>query len=98
MLDAVLVVIDDAGGHALVIGQDLAHPAMGLELDAGADRMRPIGDVGGGLRALRAGWRAMTEIDAACPALIIRRCARRVRRPPVPAELVHGLADQRAGK
>ena len=40
----------------------------------------------------------MAEIDAARPALIIHRGDRGVRRPPVPAELVHGLADQRAGK
>jgi len=37
----------------------------------------------------------MAEIDAARPALVIHGRHRRVRRPPVPAELVHGLADQR---
>ena len=65
LLDAVLVVIDDARGHAVLVGQDLAHAAMGLELDAGADRVRPIGNVGRGFCALRAGRRAMAEIDAA---------------------------------
>ena len=40
----------------------------------------------------------MAEIDAARPALVIHCRDRRVRRPPVPAELVHGLADQRAGE
>ena len=68
-----------------------------LQLDAGADRVRPIGDVGRGLRALRAGRRAMAEIDAARPALVVHRRNGGVRRPPVPAELVHGLADHRAG-
>ena len=82
----------------MLVGQDLAHAAMGLELDAGADRVRPIGDVGRGFGALRAGRRAMAEIDAARPALVIHRRDRGVRRPPVPAELVHGLADQRAGE
>ena len=82
----------------MLVGQDLPHPAMGLELDTGADCVRPVGDVGRRFRALRAGRRAMAEIDAARPALIIHRGDRGVRRPPVPAELVHGLADQRAGK
>ena len=47
---------------------------------------------------MRAGRRAMAEIDAARPALVIGGRDRRVRRPPVPAELVHGLADQRSGQ
>ncbi len=98
LLDAVLVVIDHARGHAVLVGGDLAHPAMGAQLDAGADRVRPIGDVGRGFCALRAGRRAMAEIDAARAALIVRGRDRRVRRPPVPAELVHGLADDGAGQ
>ncbi len=98
LLDAVLVVVDDARSHAVLVGQDLAHPAMRLDLDARADRVRPIGDVSRGLGALRAGRRAMAEIDAARPALVVHRRDRGVGWPPVPAELVHGVADQRAGK
>ncbi|MHC2715412.1 hypothetical protein ACVIWV_005133 [Bradyrhizobium diazoefficiens] len=60
--------------------------------------MRPIGDIGRGFGALRAGRRAMAEIDAAGPALIIHGRDRGVRRPPVPTELVHGLADDRTGQ
>ncbi len=59
--------------------------------------MRPIGDVGRGLGALRAAGRAVAEVDAARPPLIVRRRDRRVRRPPVPAQLVHRLAEPRAG-
>jgi hypothetical protein len=64
-------------------------------LDAAADRVRPVGNVGRRFGALRAGRRAMAEIDAARPALVVHRRDRGVRRPPVPAELVHGLADLR---
>ena len=70
---------------------------MRAQLDAGAQRGGPIGDVGRRLRALRAGGRAMAEIDAAGAALVVGGRHRGVRRPPVPAELVHGLADDRTG-
>src|SRR5882757_4481082 len=67
LLDAILVVIHDAGCHALLIGGDLAHPAMRAKLGAGAQRHRPVGDVGARLCALRACRRAMAEIDASRP-------------------------------
>src|SRR5438552_1074222 len=53
--------------------------------------------VGRGFRALRAGRRAVAEIDAARPALVVCGCDRGIRWPPVPAELVHGFAERRAG-
>ena len=96
MLVALGVVIDRAGGHAVLVDGDLAHPAQRAQLDAGADRQRPIGDVGRGLGALRAARRAMAEIDAARAALIIGGGDGGVGRPPVPAELVHRLAEARA--
>ena len=58
--------------------------------------MRPIGDVGGGLGALRAARRAVAEVDAAPAALVVGGGDGRVGRPPVPAELVHRLAEPRA--
>ena len=79
------------------VDRDLANPAHRAQFDAGADRMRPIGDVGTGLGALRAARRAVAEVDAARPPLIVCRGDRRIRRPPVPAELVHRLAEPRAG-
>ena len=63
-LHPVRVVVDDAGGHALLVGGDLAHAAARAQLHPGAQRMRPIGDVDARLRALRAARRAMAEIDA----------------------------------
>ena len=51
--------------------------------------MRPIGDVRARLGALRAGRRAMAEIDARRPPVVLDRGDRGVRRPPVPAKLVH---------
>ena len=78
----------------MLVGGDLAHPAARAQLDAGADRRRPIGDVGAGLGALRAARRAMAEIDAVRAAFVIRRGDRAVRRPPVPAELVHAARER----
>ena len=97
LLLALGIIIDHAGGHAVCVDRDLANPAHRAQLDAGADRMRPIGDVGAGLGALRAARQAVAEVDAARPPLVVRRGDRRVRRPPVPAELVHRLAEPRAG-
>ncbi len=97
LLDAILVIVHDAAGHAVLIGRDLAHPAMRAQLDACAQRHRPVGDVRARLRALRATRRAVAEIDAARPPLIIDGRNRGIGRPPVPAELVHGLREPRAG-
>jgi hypothetical protein len=38
VLDPVGVVIDHAGGHAVFVGGDLAHPAARAQFHAGADR------------------------------------------------------------
>ena len=81
----------------MLVGRDLPHPAMRAQLDSSAQRDRPIGNVGACLGALCAAWCAVAEIDAAGPSLIVRRGDRRIRRPPMPAELVHRLAEQRAG-
>ena len=97
LLAPVGVVVDRAGRHAVLVGGDLAHPAARAQLDAGADRERPVGDVGAGLGALRAARRAVTEVDAARPALVVGRGDAGVGRPPVPAELVHRLGVARAG-
>ena len=97
LLDAVGVVIDHARRHAVLAGDDLAHAAVGAQLDAGADGMRPIGDVGARLRSLGAGRRAVAEIDAGRAAIVFGGGDRAVGRPPVPAELVHRLRDLRAG-
>ena len=97
LLDAVDVVVDHARRHAVFAGGDLAHAAVGPKLDAGADGMRPVGDVGARLRALGAGRRAVAEIDAGRAAVVFGGCDRAVGRPPVPAELVHRLRDLGAG-
>ena len=96
-LHPVGVVVDRAGGHAVFVGGDLAHPAARAQFDTGADGMRPVGDVGARLRALGAAGRAMTEIDARRPPVILGRRDRGVRRPPVPAQLVHRLGVTGAG-
>src|SRR6202043_3414964 len=75
---------------------DFANPAQRAQFDAGADRMRPVGDVGTALGALRAARRAVTEVDTAPAPFIVGRGNRGVGRPPVPAELVHRLAEARA--
>ena len=64
LLAPVGVVVDRAGGHAVLVGGDLAHPAARAQLDAGADSERPVGDVGAGLGPLRAARRAVPEVDA----------------------------------
>ena len=69
----------------------------GAQFHPGADRVRPVGDVGARLRPLRAAGRAMAEIDALRPALIFGRGDGDVGRPPVPAQLVHRLGIARAG-
>ena len=92
-LHTVGVVIDHAGRHAVLVGGDLPHPAARAQFHPGADRMRPIGDVGARLGALRAGRRAMAEIDARRPPVVLGRGDRCVRRPPVPAKLVHRVPE-----
>ena len=91
LLDAVDVVIDHAGRHAVFAGGDLAHAAIGAQFDTGADGVRPVGDVGARLRPLGAGRRAMAEIDAGRAAVVFGGGDRGVGRPPMPAELVHRL-------
>ena len=91
------VVVDRAGRHAVLVGGDLAHPAARAQLDAGADRQRPVGDVGAGLGALRAARRAVAEVDALRAALVGCGGDGGVGRPPVPAELVHRPGIARAG-
>jgi hypothetical protein len=97
LLDAIVVVVHDAGCHAVLIGRDLAHPAMRTQLDTGAQRDGPVGDVSARLRSLRAGRRAMAQIDASRAPLVIDGCHRRIGGPPVPAELVHCLGKTGAG-
>ena len=97
LLLALGVVIDHAGSHAVFVDRDFTHPAARAQLDAGADRERPIGDVGRGFGALRATRRAVAEIDAARAPFIIGGGDGGVGRPPVPAELVHRLAEAGAG-
>ena len=81
----------------MLVGGDLAHPAARAQLDAGADRVRPVGDVGARLGALRAARRAMAEIDAGRAAVVVGGGDGGVGRPPVPAQLVHRLGVARAG-
>ncbi len=96
MLDAVGVVVDRAARHASIVGRDLAHAAPGAQFDPLSDRLRPVGDVGARLGALRAPGDAVAEIDAPGPPFVVprRHCA--VRGPPVPAERVHRTAPHRA--
>ena len=96
-LHPVGVVIDRARGHAVFVGGDFAHPAARAQFDPGADGMRPVGDVGARLRTLGAAGRAMAEIDARRPPVVLGRRDRGVRWPPVPAKLVHRLGITRAG-
>jgi hypothetical protein len=49
VLAPVGVVVDRAGGHAVLVRGDLAYPAARAQLNAGADGERPVGDVGAGL-------------------------------------------------
>src|SRR6202048_5311071 len=96
MLFALGGIIDRARRHAVLVERNLAHPAQRTQFDAGADRMRPIGDVGRSLGALRTARRAVAEIDAARAPFIIGGGDRGVGRAPMPAELVHRLAETRA--
>ena len=81
----------------MLVGGDLPHAAARAQFDPGADRMRPVGDVGARLRALRAAWRAVPQIDARRPPVVLGRRDRGVGRPPVPAKLVHRPGVTRAG-
>ncbi len=81
----------------MLIGGDLADAAAGAQLDAGTQRVRPIGDVDAGLGALGAAGSAMAEIDALGAAVVLGGGDRDIRRPPVPAELVDGLGIFGAG-
>ena len=77
----------------MLVGGDLADPAQRAQFDPGADRMRPIGDVGRSLGALRATRGAVTEIDAARASIVVGGGDGRIGWPPMPAELVHRLAE-----
>src|SRR5262249_57903319 len=90
------VVVDDAVGHPIRTDRNLAHPAPGAELDAVADRDRPLGDVGAGLRALRTAQETRPRIDAPGAALVVLARDRAVRRPPVPAEPVEAARERLA--
>ena len=94
---AVAVVVDDAVGHAVVADRDFAHAGAGAQFHAGADGVRPVGDVGAGLRPLGAAGGAVGEVDAAGAAFVVRARDRAVAGPPVPAELVDGTGQDLAG-
>src|SRR3954469_5880043 len=97
MLPAVRIVIDDTRCHAVLVGCDLAHPAVGAQLNSGALRRGPVGNVGARLGPLGATGCAMAEINAARPSLVINRRDGCVGWPPVPAELVYRASQQGAG-
>jgi len=91
------VVVDRARGHAVGADHDLAHPGARPQFDAGADRRRPVGDVGAGLGALGTARRAVAQIYARRAAIVLHRGDGRIGRPPVPAELVQRPAEALAG-
>ena len=97
MLDARRVIVDRAGRHAVRAGGDFAHPAARLQLHPGADRLRPIGDVGARLGALGAAGGAVAEMDAARPPAMRRTRHRGEGGPPVPAQSVHRPRIEPAG-
>ena len=70
VLLSLAIVVDDARRHAVLVERDLADAAAGAQFDAGAERMRPVGNVGRRLGALRTARRAVAEIDAAGAAVI----------------------------
>src|SRR5438046_10621333 len=70
---------------------------MRAQFDAGALGEGPIGDARARLRTLRPPRRAMSEIDTACPPLVIHGRDGGVGRPPVPAQPVHRFRQYRAG-
>ena len=95
-LHALRVVVDDAGGHVVVIDQNFAYPAAGAQLDAGAPGHRPVGDVGAALGAFGAARPAGPQVAAGLAPLVVAGDDGAVRGPPVPAQTVetapHGLA------
>ena len=91
------IVVDRAGGHAVFVGGDLPHPAARAQFHAGANRLRPVGDIDAGLGALRAARRAVTEVDARRAPVILGGGNGGVGRPPVPAQLVHRPRVAHAG-
>src|ERR1051325_9134945 len=97
LLLALLVIIHHARGHAVLVGSYLAHPARGAQLDPGALRDGPIGDVGTRLCPLSAARGTVAEVDAAGAPLVIHGRDRGVGRPPMPTKPGHRLAPQRAG-
>ncbi len=92
----IAVFVDVAGTirEAAFIERDLAHAAVGSQLDALAHGRGPVGDVGAALRALRAADEAGPEVDASCAAPVFLGRNRAVRRPPVPAEFVEALRER----
>src|SRR6516162_8542993 len=67
------------------------------QLDPGAQRMRPIGDVDARLGALRATRCAVAEVDALGAPVIFGCGDRDVGRPPMPTQSVHRLRVTSAG-
>jgi hypothetical protein len=93
LCDTVRVVIHRAGRHAVFVGRDLSHPAVRPQLHAGAERLRPIGNVSAGFRPLGTGRRAVSQMDTGRAAVILGWCNRAVGWPPVPPQPGHRLAD-----
>ena len=96
LLAALAIVVDDAGGHVVVVHQDLAHAAVRLQLHAGAQRQRPVGDVDTSLGALRAARLAGAQVQARGAALVLARGNRDLRGPPVPAQPVEAAGHRLA--
>ncbi len=82
-----------AGRKALGIGLNLADTRAGDQFRAESDRLRPMGQVGRGLRALVAARLAGAPLDARPPAVVRGRVDRVELGPPVPTELGHPASD-----
>src|SRR5690606_16926128 len=96
LLAAVRVVVDDAVDEPVRADRDLAHAGPRPDFHSRAQRERPVGDVGARLRTLRAAREARARVDARAATLVVLADDRRVRRPPVPAELVEATRQRLA--
>ena len=91
------VVVNRARRHAIGADRNLPHAAQSPQFHPGPDRLWPVRDIRAGLRPLRATGRAMTEVDAFRPPLVILRGDGAVGRPPMVAQFVQPAPEHRTG-
>ena len=85
---AVGVVVENAVRQPVLAHRYLSDAAVRLQLRSHRQRLGPVGDVGRGLGAARAADVAGAAVVAGGATVVGRGENRRVRRPPVPAQLI----------